>query len=176
MKTLTLWNNLKVQFIRIDCCGLSTAFYSFQFVYIQTLLAEKKCSGSGRDVASTFSTILYWAFLRAWGIRKLFAELLFEKFSFLPELAFYSLHCMCITSHWFCSELPVIKRHTEPQLSLTGRLMIPDIKSGLPSGPYWRMIIYPMSFHTCEVGCCMLQINVVTGRKCSLTRKRFSDN
>lgn len=77
----------------------------------------------------------------------------------------------------FSSELPAIKTHVQPQLRLTGRLMTPDIKSGLPSGLCWgRMTTYPMSFHKCEVGYYMLQINTVTGRKCSLTRKRFSDN
>lgn len=35
----------------------------------------------------------------------------------------------------FSSELPAIKRHIQPQLRLTGRLMTPDIRSGLPSGP-----------------------------------------
>lgn len=33
----------------------------------------------------------------------------------------------------FSSELPAINRHVQPQLRLSGRLMTPDIKSGLPS-------------------------------------------
>lgn len=92
------------------------------------------------------------------------------------SVVFLALHMYNLPLN-FSSELPAIKRHVQPQLHLTGRLMTPDIKSGLPSAPCSRrMIIYPMSFHTCEVGYYMLQINTVTGRKFSLTRKRFSDS
>lgn len=171
------WNSSLAELIVAQVsCGLSTEFYSFYFVCTERLLAKKRCNGRGGDTASIFSIILCCFLFGALESSLMNYCLKNLCFCHRVSIIFLALHVYNLPLK-FSSELPAIKTHIQPQLRLTGRLMTPDIKSGLPSGPCWgRMITYPMSFHKCEVGYYMLQINTVTGRKCSLTRKRFSDN